>query len=125
MSDNLIIDWSDEEYADTGFDDIINEIKDRCKLDDADYISMKIVCDFGYKRHDAHVPEPYTCYQVTSDLYEALTEIVAGEDCKNGVQLYQEPDGTYYFQITGSNFYDKEDKYAGTDTVKIYLKEFK
>lgn len=122
--DKEIINWADEEYAETGWDDIVNEIKDRCKLDDADYISMKIVSDFGYKRRDAHVPEPYTYYQITSDLYEDLAEIVDGEDCKNGCQLYQEPDGTYYFQITGSNFYDKENNYAGTDTVKVWFKEF-
>lgn len=124
MSDKLIIDWSDEEYADTGFDEIVCEIKDRCKLDDAKWVAIKIVSDFGYRRHEAHVPEPHTHYQVTSDLYEDLTDIVDGEDCKNGVQLYQEPDGTYYFQITGSNFYDKEDNYAGTDTVKVWFKEF-
>lgn len=122
MSDKLIIDWLDSEED---WDDIANEIKDHCKIEGAKYIAMKIVRDFGYRRKDAYVPNPFTEYRIIYDLYNALSEICEGEDCKNGCQLMQEPDGTYYFQITGSNFYDKEDKYAGTDTVKIWFEEFK
>lgn len=121
MEDKLIINWLD---SDAGWDDIVNEIKDRCNLNDAKYIAIKIVRDFGYRRKDAHTPNPVTSYQILNDMYEDLNELCLGEDCKNGVQLYQEPDGTYYFQITGTNFRDKEDNYAGTDTVKIWFKEF-
>lgn len=121
MEDKLIIDWLDSE-ADWG--DIVNEIKDRCKLNSTEVIAMKIVSDFGYVRKDAHVPRLSVRYQITEDLYEDLDELCQCEDCKNGVQLYQESDGTYYFQITGANFYDKEDKYAGIDTVKIWFKDF-
>lgn len=112
MKDKEIINWLDSE---TGWDVIVNEIKDRCKIEDAKYIALRIVRDFGYSP---------TEYRVTDDLYTELSELCEGEDCKNGCQLMQEPDGTYYFQITGSNFYDKEDKYAGTDTVKIWFEEF-
>lgn len=119
-----IINWADEEYAETGFDDIINELKERCKLEDAEYITLKIVSDFGYRRKSTFEPNPSTRYDITDDLYEYLAELIDGEDTKNGTQLCQEDDGTYYFQITGSNFYDKEDNYAGTDTVKVYMKEF-
>lgn len=119
-----IINWADEEYAETGFDDIINELKERCKLEDAEYIALKIVSDFGYRRKSTFEPNPSTRYDITDDLYEYLAELIDGEDTKNGTQLCQEDDGTYYFQITGSNFYDKEDNYAGTDTVKVYMKEF-
>ena len=121
MAGVLVKDYLDN---DSGWDDIINELKSRCNLGSTEYIALRIVRDFGYRRKDPHVPEPCIYYQITSDLYEDLAEIVDGEDCKNGCQLYQEPDGTYYFQITGANFYDKEDNYAGTDTVKVYLKEF-
>lgn len=121
MESKLIIDWLDSE---AGWDDIVNEIKDRCKLNSTEVIAMKIISDFGYVRNDAHVPKLSTRYQITVDLYEDLDEICQCEDCKNGVQLYQESDGTYYFQITGANFYDKEDNYAGTDTVKIWFKDF-
>lgn len=121
----LIINWADEEHEETGFDEIICELKERCKLENAEYIALKIVSDFGYKRHeDAHTPNPQTRFDITDDLYEYLAELIDGEDCKNGTQLYQDDDGTYYFQITGSNFYDKEDNYAGTDEVRVYLKEF-
>ncbi len=121
MTDVLIKDYLDD---DAGWDDIVNEIKSRCNLEKAEYIALRIVRDFGYRRIDAHTPNPSTEYRLTEDLYEELNELVQGEDCKNGVQIYQEPDGTYYFQITGANFYDKEDSYAGTDTVKVYFKEF-
>lgn len=127
MNDKEIINWCDEKYEDDppGWDDIICEIKDRCKIEDAEYVAMKIVRDFGYRRKDALIPNPYTEYRLSEDLYEDLDDLCQCEDCKNGVQLMQEPDGTYYFQISGANFYDKEDNYAGTDTVKIWLKEFK
>lgn len=120
--DREIINWLDSE---AGW--VINEIKSRCKLEDAEYIAMKIVRDFGYRRKDVYVPNPSTDYTLTSDinLYDELSDLVQGEDCKNGCQLHQELDGTYYFQITGANFYDKEDRYAGTDTVKVWFKEFK
>lgn len=107
------------------WDDIINEIKNKCKVEAAEYITMKIVQDVGYRRKDVHVPNPSTRYVLTSDMYDELSDIVEGEDCKNGCQLMQEPDGTYYFQITGANFYDKEGRYAGTNTVKIWFKELK
>lgn len=121
MAEVLVKDYLDD---DSGWDDIVNEIKSRCNLESAEYIALRIVRDFGYRRKEAHTPNPSTEYRLTDDLYEELNELCQGEDCKNGVQIYQEPDGTCYFQITGANFYDKEDNYAGTDTVKIYLKEF-
>lgn len=116
-----IINWLD---SDVGWDDIVNEIKERCNLNNAEYIVMKIVKDLGYKRKDAHIPNLYTIYDVTNDLYSYLDWLCEGEDCKNGCQLMQEDDDTYFFQITGANFYDKENNYAGTDTVKVYFKEF-
>lgn len=115
MSAVLVKDYLDD---DSGWDDVILEIKERCKIENAEYIAMRIVRDFGYKH------SPSVEYRVTEDLYEDLNDLVQGEDCKNGCQLMQEPDGAYYFQITGSNIYDKEDKYAGTSTVKVYFKEF-
>ena len=117
-----IINWLD---SDADWDDIVNEIKSRCNLNNAGYIAVKIVKDFGYKRClEAHTPNLMTFYQVMWNLYDELDELCQGEDCKNGVQLMQDDDGTYFFQITGSNFYDKEGNYAGTDTVKVWFKEF-
>lgn len=116
-----IINWLDSE---DDWDEIVNEIKSRCNLNNAEYIAVKIVKDFGWRRKEAHTPNLMTFYQIMWNLYDELNELCQGEDCKNGVQLYQDDDGTYYFQITGANFYDKEDKYAGTDTVKVWFKEF-
>lgn len=70
-------------------------------LESADYIALRIVRDFGYRHIDAHTPNPSTEYRLTDDLYE---------DCKNGVQIY-------YDDV-------QNEHYAGTDTVKVYLKEF-
>lgn len=128
MADKEIINWADEKYEDNppGWDDIICEIKDRCKIEDAEYITMKIVRDFGYRRKDALIPNPYTEYRLTEDLYEDLDDLCQCEDCKNSCQLMQEPDGTYYFQITGQCFSDaRTDKIVGCDTVKVWFKEFK
>ena len=122
MAGVLVKDYLD---SDADWDDIIDEIKSRCNLESADYIAMKIVRDFGYRRKDAHTPNPSTVYTLTNYLYKDLDVLCQGEDCKNGCQLYQEPDGTYYFQITGANFYDKDNNYAGTNTVKVWFKEFK
>lgn len=126
-TDKCIIDWSDEKFEDNPPDwsDIVNEIKSRCKIKDAEYVAAKIVRDFGYNRKDAQIPNPKTEYRMFEDLYEELDDLCQGEDCKNGCQLYQEPDGTYYFQITGQCFSDKRtDKIVGCDTVKIWFKEF-
>lgn len=116
-----IINWLDSE---ADWDEIVNEIKSRCNLNNAEYIAVKIIKDFGWRRKEAHTPNLMTFYQIMWNLYDELSELCQGEDCKNGCQLYQDDDGVYYFQITGANFYDKEDKYAGTDTVKVYFKEF-
>lgn len=116
-----IIDWSDTEGD---WSEVIDKIREVCGLENAEHIAMRVVRDFGYRRKDAHVPNPATSYDLTDDLYEYLNDLVQDEDCKNGCQLYQEPDGTYYFQITGANFYDKENNYAGTDTVKVWFKKF-
>ena len=123
MDDKEIINWldSEEDWA-----NIIFEIKERCKVEDAEYIAMKIVRDFGYRRKDALIPNPSTEYRLTDDLYEDLNDLCQCEDCKNGVQLYQESDGTCYFQITGQCFSDaRTDKIVGCDTVKVWFKEFK
>lgn len=127
MEDKEIINWCDEKYEDNPPDwsDIVNEVKARCKVENAEYIVMKIVRDFGYKRKDVLVPNPSTEYRLTEDLYEDLDDLCQCEDCKNGCQLMQEPDGTYYFQITGQGFYDgRTDKFVDFDTVKVYFKEF-
>ena len=116
-----IINWLD---SNAGWDDIVNEIKSRCNLNNAKYIAVKIVRDYGWRRKEAHTPNLMTFYQIMWNLYDELGDLCQGEDCKNGVQLYQEDDGTYFFQITGQNFYDKYNKYAGTNTVKVYFKEF-
>lgn len=122
MSAVLVKDYLD---TDTSWDDVISEIKNLCNLNSAEYIAMRIVRDFGYRRNDPHVPNPATEYRLTEDLYEELGELCDGEDCKNGCQIYYDDvQDEHYFQITGSNFYDKEDNYAGTDSVKVYLKEF-
>lgn len=116
-----------KDYLDTdeSWDNIIFEIKERCKIENAEYIAMRIVRDFGYRRKDPHVPNPSTEYRLTDDLYEDLSELVQSEDCKNGCQIYyDEVQDEYYFQITGQNFYDKDDNYAGANKVKIYFKEF-
>lgn len=116
-----IIDWSESE---TDWSEIVDTIKSKCKIENAEYITVRVVRDFGYRRKDAHVPNPSTVCDLTDNLYDYLNDLVQDEDCKNGCQLYQESDGTYYFQITGANFYDKENNYAGTDTVKVWFKEF-
>lgn len=116
-----------KDYLDTNefWDDTVNEIKSRCGIESAEYIALRIVRDFGYRRKDAHVPNPYTEYRLTDDLYEELDELVQCEDCKNSCQIYYDDvQDEHYFQITGANFYDKEDNYAGTNNVKVYLKEF-
>ena len=120
--DKEIINWldSEEDWA-----NIIFEIEERCKVENAEYIAMKIVRDFGFRRKDVNIPNPSTEYRLTEDLYEDLNDLCQCEDCKNGCQLMQEPDGTYYFQITGQCFSDKRtDKIVGCDTVKIWFKEF-
>ena len=107
------------------FASIIDDIKDKCKLKHADYIVMRIVRDFGYKRKDTLIPNPSTEYRLTKDLYKDLYDLCQCEDCKNGCQLMQEPDGMYYFQITGQCFSDtRTDSIVGCDTVKVYFKEF-
>lgn len=126
-TDKCIINWADEKYEEDPPDwsDIVNEIKAKCKIEDATFIAAKIVRDFGYNRQDAQIPNLKTEYKMFEDLYEELDDLCQGEDCKNGCQLYQEPDGTYYFQITGQCFSDKRtDKIVGCDTVKIWFKEF-
>lgn len=86
--------------------------------------SVKIVRDQGFNRTDAHVPCIKESYDYADDLIEYLTELIDSEDCKNGCQIYEEEDGTRYLQITGANFYDKDDNYAGTNNIKVYVKEF-
>ena len=123
-----IINWADEDNADTGWDEIVCELKERFNVDDAKYIAIKEEHDYGYRRKDPHVPNVSTHYAIveSDELYEYLDELCQGEDCKNGVQLNQYEDGTYEFCISGSNFYDgKTNTYAGTDEVRVYLKEFK
>lgn len=122
MSAVLVKDYLDD---DSGWDDVISEIKSRCGIEQADYIAMRIVRDFGYRRKDPHVPNPATEYRLTDDLYEELSYLVECEDCKNGCQIYYDDvQDVHYFQITGANFYDEKNNYAGTDSVKVYLKEF-
>lgn len=116
---SMIIDWSDQKSS---WSEIITKIKELCGLENAEYIATKVVRDFGFRRKDVYVPNPATVYDLTDNLYNYLDNLIQDEDCKNGCQLYQESDGTYYFQITGSNFY--EHNYAGTDTIKVWFKEF-
>lgn len=119
----LIKDFLDTDGLDWA--EITKEITSRCGLDYAEYIVMRIVRDFGSRRKDIHVPNPSTEYRLTDNLYEDLYDLCKGEDCKNGIQIYYDDmEDTYYFQITGANFYDKENKYAGSNSVKVYLKEF-
>ena len=124
-----IINWADEKYEDNPPDwsEIITELKKRFKVEDAEYIAIKEEHDYGYKRKDPNIPNVSIHYAVVKneDLYDYLDDLCQGEDCKNGVQLNQHKDGTYEFFISGSNFYDgKTGKYAGTDEVRVYLKEF-
>lgn len=118
----LVKDYLD---SNTSWEDIISELKEHCELENADCIAMRIVRDFGYKRNDVLIPNPSTEYRLTKDLYKYLYDLCQCEDCKNGCQLMQEPDGTYYFQITGQCFYDmRTDNIVGCDTVKVYFKAF-
>ena len=98
-----------------------------CHLENADWIAVKIVRDFGYNRRDPYVPNPITSYCITDDLFEFTDNLIDCEDSKNGVQIYQDTEtGEYYLQITGQLFFDKAtDKLAGENTVKVYYKEFK
>lgn len=122
MAIHLIKDFVD---SDDDWSDIIFKIEELCEVEDAEYIAMKIVRDFGYRRQDPHVPNPSTEYRLSEDLYEDLNDLCQCEDCKNGVQIYyDEIQDEHFFQITGANFYDKEDNYAGTDTVKVWFKKF-
>lgn len=120
--DNVVINWADSEED---WDSIISTIKEYCGLENADCIAMQIVRDFGYKRKDPLIPNPSTEYRLTIDLYKDLYDLCQCEDCKNGYQLMQETDGTYYFQITGQCFSDTcTDNIVGCDTVKVYFKAF-
>lgn len=122
MAAVLVIDYTN---TDEDWSNIISDVKDRCNIKNAEYIAMRIVRDFGYRRKDAHVPNPATVFDLTDNLYAYLNDLCQGEDCKNGCQLYYDDVlDEHYFQITGANYYDKEDKYAGTDNVKVYFKEF-
>ena len=122
MAAVLVIDYTN---TDEDWYNIISDVKDRCNIKNAEYIAMRIVRDFGYRRKDTHVPNPATVFDLTDNLYEYLNDLCQGEDCKNGCQLYYDDVlDEHYFQITGANYYDKEDKYAGTDNVKVYFKEF-
>lgn len=122
MAAVLVIDYTN---TDEDWSNIISDVKDRCNIKNAEYIAMRIVRDFGHRRKDAHVPNPATVFDLTDNLYEYLNDLCQGEDCKNGCQLYYDDVlNEHYFQITGANYYDKEDKYAGTDNVKVYFKEF-
>lgn len=122
ITDKEIINWIDSEE---NWDSIIDDIKDKCKLKHAECITMKVVRDFGYRRKDTLIPNPSTEYRLTIDLYKDLYDLCQCEDCKNGCQLMQEPDGTYYFQITGQCFSDTHtNNIVGCDTVKVYFKEF-
>jgi hypothetical protein len=117
----LIHDFNGEEDFD-GTD----RIETLCHLENAEWIAVKIVRDFGYNRKDPYIPNPMTSYQITDDLYEFTNNLIDYVDCKNGVQIYQDTDtGEYYLQITGQLFFDKNtDKPIGEDTVKVYYKEF-
>lgn len=122
MAAVLVIDYTN---TDKDWSNIISDIKDLCNIKNAEYIAMRVVRDFGYRRKDAHVPNPATTFDLTDNLYKYLDDLCQGEDCKNGCQLYYDDVlDKHYFQITGANYYDKEDKYAGTDNVKVYFKEF-
>ena len=102
-----------------------DKIEVLCHLENAEWIACKIVRDFGYTRKEVHIPNPKTSYSITDDLYDFLDELIQSEDCKNGVQIYQDTSTEeYYLQITGQLFFDKADKLAGEDTVKVYFKEF-
>lgn len=119
--DKEIINWLD---SDIDLANVVTTVKRYCKVENAEYITMRIVRDFWYNRKDVNVHNPSVEYRVTDDLYEYLNDLCQCEDCKNGCQLMQELDGTYYFQITGAIFYDKEDNYTGINTVKVYFKRF-
>lgn len=122
MAVHLIKDFVDSEED---WSDIIFKIEELCEVEDAEYVAMKIVRDFGYVRKDPHVPNPSIEYRLSSDLYEDLNDLCQCEDCKNGVQIYyDEIQDEHFFQITGANFYDKEDNYVGNDTVKVWFKKF-
>lgn len=103
-----------------------DEIKVLCHLENAEWVACKIVRDLGYKRKDPYKPNPHTSYQITDDLYEFLDELIQSEDCKNGVQIYQDTDTKeYYLQITGRLFYDRDNNVIiNVDKVKVYFKEF-
>ena len=119
--DKEIINWLD---SDVDLANVVTTVKRYCKVENTAHIAMRIVRDFWYNRKEASVPNPSVEYRMTDDLYEYLNDLCESEDCKNGCQLMQEPDGTYYFQITGAIFYDTEDNYTGINTVKVYFKEF-
>lgn len=103
-----------------------DKIEILCHLENAEWITCKIVRDFGYNRKEAYTPNPKTNYSITNNLYDSLDDLIQSEDCKNGVQIYQDTDtNEYYLQITGQLFFDKETNLPVTeDKVKVYFKEF-
>ena len=115
--------WSDREsrvlvkdYLD--LEDEYDLVEDICNTFNltTDYIVLQITEDFGYRTRT------HTYYDIVSkdDLYDYLDDLIQGNDCKNGTQLYKD-----MFCITGANYYDGEtDKYKGTDEVRIKFKNF-
>lgn len=123
MERKLLIDFNNEEWEDKDWYEITDCVAETCGIQDAKVIAMKVEQDFGYNRIEAYTPEIETYYNITEDLYDWLDELVQGEDCKNGCQLYEDEKGVPYFCISGANFYDKDDNYAGTNEVRVYFKE--
>lgn len=97
------------------FAEIVQRIIERFNLK-TDYVFIKINKNVGGKQKE--------WFDMTSktELYEWLDNMVQTEDCKNGVRLCKSND-EYYISIVGSNYYDGNNTYMGTNEVKLYFKE--
>lgn len=97
------------------FAEIVQSIIERFNLK-TDYVFIKINKNVGGKQTEWFDMTPKT------ELYEWLDNTVQVEDCKNGVRLCKS-NNEYYISIVGSNYYDGNNTYMGTNEVKLYFKE--
>lgn len=121
MSRTLLIDWMEEggEHTNDDWSEVINTIREHFNLTEH-LVAVKIKYCLSYKASVYYALLDY------DDLGEWLDQFIQTEDCKNGIQLYQDDEtGEKYLCVTGQNYYDRDtDKYKGTDEVHLYFKEY-